>query len=76
MLTIDLDKWYSGSFIWSQSTVPVFTVESELTYLSSFTNSMMVEISRLDAITANKMKSDFIGSISRKIILAEMQYSC
>lgn len=28
---------------------------------------MMVEISRLDAVTANKMKSDFIGSISRRL---------
>lgn len=46
--------------------MPVFTLESELAYLSAFTNSMMVEISRLDAVTANKMKSDFIGSISRK----------
>jgi signal transduction histidine kinase len=44
----------------------VFTVDSEIAYLSAFTNSVMVEISRLDAITANKMKSDFISSISRK----------
>jgi hypothetical protein len=46
--------------------VPVFTVESEIAYLSAFTNSVTVEISRLDAVTANKMKSDFISSISRK----------
>jgi signal transduction histidine kinase len=53
--------------VWSQSAVPVFTVESEIAYLSAFTNSITVEISRLDAITANKMKSDFISSISRKL---------
>ena len=52
--------------MWSQSAVPVFTVESEISYLSAFTNSITVEISRLDAVTANKMKSDFISSISRK----------
>lgn len=46
--------------------MPVFTVESEVAYLSAFTNSLMAEISRLDAITSNKMKSDFISSISRK----------
>lgn len=45
--------------------MPVFTVDSEVSYLSAFTNSVMVEISRLDAITANLMKSDFISSISR-----------
>ncbi|KAL2074846.1 hypothetical protein VTL71DRAFT_8625 [Oculimacula yallundae] len=60
------DRWYSGCFVWSQSAVPVFTVDSEISYLSAFTNSLMVEISRLDALTANKMKSDFISSISHE----------
>ncbi|CZR54714.1 related to nik-1 protein (Os-1p protein) [Phialocephala subalpina] len=60
------DRWYSGCFVWSRSAVPVFTVESEVAYLSAFTNSVMVEISRLDAITSNKMKSDFISSISHE----------
>lgn len=60
------DRWYSGCFVWSQSLVPVFTMESEVAYLQAFTNSVMVEISRLDAITANKMKSDFISSISHE----------
>ncbi|KAH6681445.1 M3EW, histidine kinase-group I protein [Halenospora varia] len=60
------DRWFSGCFVWSQSAVPVFTVDSEIAYLSAFTNSVMVEISRLDAITANKVKSDFISSISHE----------
>lgn len=60
------DRWHSGCFVWSRSAVPVFTVESEISFLSAFTNSVMVEISRLDAITANKMKSDFISSISHE----------
>lgn len=46
--------------------MPVFTVESEIAYLSAFTNSVTVEISRLDAVIANKIKSDFISSISRE----------
>lgn len=46
--------------------MPVFTVESEIAYLAAFTNSVTVEIARLDAVTANKIKSDFISSISRK----------
>ncbi|PVH82219.1 hypothetical protein DL98DRAFT_653296 [Cadophora sp. DSE1049] len=60
------DRWYSGCFVWSQTAVPVFTVDSEIAYLSAFTNSLMAEISRLDAITSNKMKSDFISSISHE----------
>ena len=65
MLTSVTDRWYAGCFIWSRSAGPVFSVDPEIAYLSAFTNSMMVEISRLEAITANKMKSDFISSISR-----------
>jgi len=65
MLICIADRWYAGCFVWSRSAVPVFTVDPEIAYLSAFTNSMMVEISRLEAITANKMKSDFISSISR-----------
>ncbi|KAH7417618.1 M3EW, histidine kinase-group I protein [Cadophora sp. MPI-SDFR-AT-0126] len=60
------NRWYSGCFVWSQTTVPVFTVDSEIAYLSAFTSSLMAEISRLDAITSNKMKSDFISSISHE----------
>jgi len=65
----DLERWYSGCFVWSQSAVPVFTVESEIAYLSAYTNSVMVEISRLDAITSSKMKSNFISSISRELLI-------
>ncbi|KAG9236744.1 M3EW, histidine kinase-group I protein [Amylocarpus encephaloides] len=74
------DRWYAGCFVWSQSAVPVFTVNSEIAYLSSFTNSVMVEINRLDAITANKVKSDFISSISHEFrsplhgILASVEF--
>lgn len=49
--------------------MPVFTVDADIAYLLAFTNSVMVEISRLDAITANTMKSNFISSISRKLYL-------
>ncbi|QSZ34751.1 hypothetical protein DSL72_007609 [Monilinia vaccinii-corymbosi] len=60
------ERWYSASFVWSQSPVPVFTVNNEISYLSAFTSSVMVEISRLDALISNKMKSDFISSISHE----------
>lgn len=53
--------------------MPVFTIDSEISYLSAFTNSMMVEISRLDAITSNKMKSDFISSISRTSVYSVVE---
>jgi signal transduction histidine kinase len=60
------DRWYSGCFVWTRSVVPVFSIDTDLSYLSTFSNSVMVEINRLDVITANKMKSDFISSISHE----------
>lgn len=60
------DRWYAGCFVWSENAVPVFTFESEIVFLSAFTNSMMVEISRLDVISSDKTKSDFISSISHE----------
>lgn len=62
---MDLERWYAGCFAWSHSSVPVFTVESEIAYLVAFTNSVMAEVSRLDAIRADQTKADFISSISR-----------
>ena len=58
-------RWYAGCIVWSQSAVPVFTVDSEVAYLASFTNSVMAEVSRLDAISSDRKKVDLISSISR-----------
>lgn len=65
-LLITLDRWHSGCFVWSNNSFPVFTVDSELAYISALSNSVMVEISRLDSIMANNVKSDFISSISHE----------
>ncbi|KFY88457.1 hypothetical protein V500_06345 [Pseudogymnoascus sp. VKM F-4518 (FW-2643)] len=60
------NRWHSGCFVWSNNSFPVFTVDSELAYISALSNSVMVEISRLDSIMANNVKSDFISSISHE----------
>lgn len=49
--------------------MPVFTVESDIAFLAAFSNSVMAEISRLDAIAADQMKADFISSISRMLFV-------
>ena len=59
-------RWYAGCLVWSHSAVPVFTVDSEIAYLAAFTNSVTMEISRLDAIRADQAKADFISSISHE----------
>lgn len=59
-------RWYAGCLVWSHSAVPVFTVHSEIAYLAAFTNSVTMEISRLDVIRADQAKADFISSISHE----------
>lgn len=49
----------------------MFTVDSEMAFLAAFTNCVMAEVSRLDAIAADQMKVDFISSISRKYLSQE-----
>lgn len=60
-------RWYAGCIVWSNSPVPVFTVDSEIAYLSAFTNSITVEISRLGVVRADQAKADFISSISHEL---------
>ena len=69
------ERWYAGCFVWSHSSFPVFTVESEIAYLAAFTNSVMAEISRLDAIRADQTKADFISSISRTPLPHSLLYT-
>ena len=46
---------------------PVFSTESELSFIVAFGNSVMAEVSRLATIAADQQKGDFIGSISHEL---------
>ncbi|CAG8959103.1 hypothetical protein HYFRA_00012966 [Hymenoscyphus fraxineus] len=61
------ERWFSGSFIWSTSPTRVMCPSEDLTYLAAFGNSAMAEISRISAQVLDKMKSDFISSISHEM---------
>ncbi|KAA6412070.1 MAG: hypothetical protein FRX48_04220 [Lasallia pustulata] len=60
-------RWFSGCFCWSTTKRPVFSTESELSFIVAFGNSVMAEVSRLATITADQQKGDFIGSISHEL---------
>ncbi len=60
------NRWHSGSFVYSNNAFPVFTIESELSYISALANSVMVEVSRLDVLRSDAIKQDFISSISHE----------
>ncbi|KAL8366269.1 hypothetical protein RB595_004846 [Gaeumannomyces hyphopodioides] len=75
------DRWFAGSFFWiGQQTPRVLTHTEDLNYLAAFGNSIMAEVARLDAVNADRAKSDFISSISHELrsplhgILASVEF--
>lgn len=60
-------RFFSGCIAWTRSPYRVLTSHSELSYLAAFGDSIMAEVSRIDAKIADKAKSDFISSISHEL---------
>jgi signal transduction histidine kinase len=61
------ERWFSGCLIWSNSPTRVMCPTEDLTYLAAFGNSAMAEVARISAQVLDKMKSDFISSISHEL---------
>lgn len=62
-----IGKWYAGCFCWAASDHRTYTVDRELGFTMSFTKSVMAECNRLDTLVSDKLKGDFIGSISHEL---------
>ncbi|EKD19534.1 hsp90-like protein [Drepanopeziza brunnea f. sp. 'multigermtubi' MB_m1] len=60
-------RWLSACFAWSTEPTRVLSMQSELSFLSAFGNSVMAEWSRIDTEIADQKKTDFIGSISHEL---------
>ena len=59
-------RWYAGCLGWT--TDPKRALQAgEVTYLAAFGNSIMSEVSRLEAVATDRAKSDFISSISHEL---------
>jgi len=61
------ERWYAGGLIWTRVPSRLFTREGELSYLQAFGTTIMSEIMRSDALTAEKAKSDVLGSLSHEL---------
>jgi signal transduction histidine kinase len=59
-------KHYAASFSWTYDVLRVFTSD-ELSYMQGFMSSIMSEVSRLNTLSADKAKGDFISSISHEL---------
>jgi signal transduction histidine kinase len=60
------DKWFAYSLAWTTNPARIFQ-RQDFTYLASFGNSIMTELSRLETIAADNAKSGFISSISHEL---------
>ena len=59
-------RWFAGCIGWT--TDPKRALQSEeVTYLAAFGNSVMAEINRIEAVTNDMAKSDFISNISHEL---------
>jgi signal transduction histidine kinase len=60
-------RWFAGGFCWARDSNRILSPELDLLYLRAFGNSMMTELSRLDAISADRAKTTFVASISHEL---------
>lgn len=60
------DQWFAGGLAWTNDITRTLTTD-DITYLSAFGSCIMTEKSRLDALTADRAKADFISSVSHEL---------
>ncbi|KAF4546168.1 Sensor histidine kinase response regulator [Lasiodiplodia theobromae] len=60
-------RWLAGCLCWTTDARRVLSHGSDLLYLRTFGNSVMTELSRLDALSVDRAKSTFIESISHEL---------
>lgn len=61
------NQWRAGCVIWSCAPMRMFSADGEMHYLTAFCDVIMAKLARLEVDTANKIKSDFISSISHEL---------
>jgi hypothetical protein len=71
---------FIGSFAWSTSATRIFSLENHHSYLVAFGHSVMSEVSRLNTLSADRAKGDFINNVSHELrsplhgILASVEF--
>lgn len=71
---------FIGSFAWSTSATRLFSIDNHLSYLIAFGHSVMSEVSRLNTLSADRAKGDFISNVSHELrsplhgILASVEF--
>ncbi|OAL47145.1 hypothetical protein IQ07DRAFT_682628 [Pyrenochaeta sp. DS3sAY3a] len=60
-------RWFAGCLCWSNNLSRLLSPSVDLTYFKIFSHSIMRELSRLDAIASDKVKTTFVASISHEL---------
>lgn len=60
-------RWNCAILAYTQNPLRLLGVETELSFVSAFGNSIMSEVARQDIMRADKAKADFISSISHEL---------
>lgn len=61
------ERWFAGGFIWTASPHRLFSTEGELSYLRAYATTVMGEVHRLNALNSDKVKGDFLSSLSHEL---------
>ncbi|KAL1634619.1 hypothetical protein SLS58_010614 [Diplodia intermedia] len=61
------NRWFAGCLCWTTEPSRLLYPDVDLIYLQAFGNSIMMELSRLDAITSDRAKTTFVASISHEL---------
>lgn len=61
------ERYRSGILVWNSMPNRFLDAEEDVTYLASFGNSVMAELTRIDAVAADHAKAAFISSVSHEL---------
>jgi signal transduction histidine kinase len=59
-------RWFAVCLFWTSNPHRILS-QLDLTYFSAFGNTVMMELSRLDAINSNNTKTTFVASVSHEL---------
>ena len=61
------EKMVAGCFLWTSSTGRMMNLDDDLSYLRAFGNTIMSEVSRMNAMKDDRAKTTFIASMSHEL---------
>ena len=60
-------RWSVAGLYWTYDPLRVLSPENEMQFVNAFCDIMVAEINRVEVLTADKSKSDFISSVSHEL---------